>query len=152
MSRRGQLRGHRGYFGIALYHPKREVNVGSLMRTAALLGASFVAVVGKRFRPQGSDTLKSYRHIPYFEFESIDKLFKMVPFECQVVGIELTDQAQELKSFSHPKQAIYLLGAEDHGLPKEVLDRCHKVVKLQGEFSMNVAVAGSIVLYHREAL
>jgi tRNA(Leu) C34 or U34 (ribose-2'-O)-methylase TrmL len=47
--------------------------------------------------------------------------------------------------------ATYLLGAEDHGLPVDVIDRCHSLVVLDSiqPQSMNVATAGSIVIYDR---
>jgi tRNA G18 (ribose-2'-O)-methylase SpoU len=65
------------------------------------------------------------------------------------VGIELTDDAIMLDQFDHPKRAIYLLGAEHEGLPKEILDQCHYVIKLAGNSSLNVGVAGSIVMHDR---
>lgn len=33
-----------------------------------------------------------------------------------------------LPGFSHPQQAVYLLGAEDSGLPNAIVARCHAVV------------------------
>jgi tRNA G18 (ribose-2'-O)-methylase SpoU len=56
-----------------------------------------------------------------------------------------------LQDFVHPKSAVYILGAEDYGLPNEILERTDRSVSL--EFvqrpAYNVAVAGSIVMYHR---
>ncbi len=48
---------------------------------------------------------------------------------------------------------VYILGAEDAGLPKKVLQACHSVVSLPSEryASYNVAMAGSIVMYDRLA-
>ncbi|MFK5282415.1 TrmH family RNA methyltransferase, partial [Lacticaseibacillus paracasei] len=45
----------------------------------------------------------------------------------------------------------YLLGAEDHGLPDVVIQRCHRLVSLESVRtpSFNVAVAGSLVMYDR---
>ncbi len=42
-----------------------------------------------------------------------------------------------------------LLGAEDHGLSKIAIEKSQFLVKFKSEFSLNVAVAGSIVLYDR---
>ena len=49
--------------------------------------------------------------------------------------------------------AVYLLGAEDAGLPSCVLQECHSVVSLPSEryASYNVASAGAIVMYDRVA-
>ena len=48
-------------------------------------------------------------------------------------------------------KAIYILGSEDHGVPKSVLRSCREVVSLEAEEygSYNVAVAGSLVMYDR---
>ncbi|RZJ99745.1 MAG: TrmH family RNA methyltransferase, partial [Flavobacterium sp.] len=40
-------------------------------------------------------------------------------------------------------------GAEDHGLSSKVIARCHHLVKFKSQKSLNVAVAGSIVMYDR---
>ena len=74
-----------------------------------------------------------------------------IPYDCRIIGVEMTENAEFLNAFEHPKRAIYLLGAEDEGLPKEILERCHFTVKLPGNNSLNVAIAGSIVAHDRAA-
>jgi tRNA G18 (ribose-2'-O)-methylase SpoU len=54
-----------------------------------------------------------------------------------------------LEKFKHPERCIYLLGAEDHGIPPEIMDKCNGSVQLLGDYCMNVATAGSIVMYDR---
>lgn len=142
----------RGYYGLAIYMPKKATNWGSLVRTANLLGCSFVATIGARFPLQASDTRKSHKHIPVYEYETFEEFEKTMPINCKLVGVELDARAKELRHFTHPERAIYLMGAEDHGIPEHVLKKCSLVVRLQGEHSMNVACAGSIVLYHRVAM
>ncbi len=53
--------------------------------------------------------------------------------------------------FKHPERCVYLLGAEDIGLSKDAIDKCHKLVQLPGDYCMNVAVAGSIMMYDRHS-
>jgi tRNA G18 (ribose-2'-O)-methylase SpoU len=142
----------RGYFGLAIYHPKKEVNWGSLVRTAKILNCSFIAAIGARFPLQASDTRKSHRHLPVFEFQTFEEFQKFMPMDCKLVGVELDERATNLKNFVHPERAVYLMGAENTGLPQPIMDKCYQIVKLEGEHSMNVACAGSIVLYHRQAL
>jgi tRNA G18 (ribose-2'-O)-methylase SpoU len=125
--------------------------VGTLWRTAFILGAAHVFTVGARYSLQSSDTVKSHRHIPLIHYPNFNDFYEHLPYDAQLVGVELADGAQELEGFAHPQRAIYLLGAEDHGLPQETQDRCHHLIRLRGEYSLNVAVAGSIVLYHRGA-
>jgi tRNA G18 (ribose-2'-O)-methylase SpoU len=142
----------RGFFGLAMFQPKNKHNWGSLMRTASLLEVDFIASIGRRFHMQASDTQKSYRHLPVFEYESFKDFYKHMPYGCQLVGVELDEKAKDLKDFVHPQRAIYLMGAEDTGLSKEAIDSCQHLVRFKGEHSMNVSCAGSIVLYHRVGL
>lgn len=143
---------NRGYFGIAVYNPKTETNIGTLWRTANIFGAAFIATIGRRYRKQSSDTMKTPRTIPLFEYATFEDFQKNIPFDCELVGVELTPKSKELKDFSHLERAVYLLGAEDNGIPENILAKCHRVVRMAGESSMNVAVAGSIIIYHRQAL
>lgn len=139
----------RGYFGIGVYHAKREVNIGTLWRSAYQLGASFIFTIGRRYSAQSSDTTVAWRHIPLFDYESFDNFKSNIPYGCPVLAIEMG--GHRLKNFIHPERCIYLLGAEDNGLPEEVLSQCYATISLEGvrQLSYNVAVAGSIVMYDR---
>ena len=64
----------RGYFGIGVYHAKKDVNIGTLWRSAYIFGASFIFTIGRRFPKQASDTVKAFRHIPLFEYQTIEEL------------------------------------------------------------------------------
>lgn len=139
----------RGYFGIGCIGMKTSMNYGTLFRTAQILDADFIFLIGCRFKEQATDTMKSHRHIPTFVYKDFADFNSHRPHDCKLIGIELTESATELRDFKHPKQACYLLGAEDHGIPKEALNACQDVVKLPGDRSMNVSVAGSIVIYDR---
>jgi tRNA G18 (ribose-2'-O)-methylase SpoU len=56
-----------------------------------------------------------------------------------------------LPDFVHPERAVYILGAEDGGLPIEIAARCHGVVSIPAVrfASYNVAVAGTLIMYDR---
>ncbi len=127
------------------------MNVGTLWRSAHILGADFIFTVGRRYRHQSSDTTKAWKSIPLWHFNEIDELLSHSPKDARLVGVELDERATDLSAYSHPERAIYLLGAEDHGIPEKTLDRCHDLIQLPGDYSMNVATAGSIVLYDRIA-
>ncbi|MCT4665880.1 MAG: RNA methyltransferase [Flavobacteriales bacterium] len=148
---RTQAFGENGYFGIGIVTPKNEYNIGSLWRTAYLMGASFIFTIKKRYKKQSSDTTKSWTKIPLFHFEDIHDLKKHLPYQCQLIGVEMADNAHWLQDFEHPKRAIYLLGAEDTGLPKYIAQECHELIKIPSvlDRSLNVANAGSVILYDR---
>lgn len=149
MTRKAQAKDPRGYFAIGIYNPKKEVNIGTLWRTAYILGAAYVFTVGARYKLQSSDTVKTHRHIPLIHYTDFDDFYEHLPYDAQLVGVELAEKARELSTFTHPQRAIYLLGAEDHGLSEAIMDKCHHLIKLRGAYSLNVSVAGSIVMYHR---
>lgn len=72
-----------------------------------------------------------------------------LPKDTQLIGVELTEDACDIAEFNHPKRAVYLLGAEDTGLPEDILAQCHTIIRLPGKYSMNVSTAGSLVMYDR---
>lgn len=141
----------RGFYGVAVWHPKTSANVGSLWRTAQTYDAAFLATIGARYRHQASDTMKSTANVPLHHYRDMPDLIEHLPHGCRVVGIELDDSAVPLDEYEHPRTALYLLGAEDHGLAPEVLAQCHEVVAIPSPQprSINVAVAGSLIVMDR---
>ena len=138
-----------GFFGIGVENMKTDVNFGTLFRTAQIFNADFIFLIGRRFKKQPSDTMKSWKHMPLYEYYDFDDYNKHRPYDSLLIGVELDSRAIEIRHFSHPKQCAYLLGAEDHGLTKMALNKCNSIIKLPGDRSLNVSVAGSIVLYDR---
>jgi tRNA G18 (ribose-2'-O)-methylase SpoU len=143
--------GIKGYYAIGVFNPKTDHNIGTLWRSAYILGASYIFTVGKRYKKQTSDVTRTWARIPYFHYDTLEDLTNNIPYDCLLVGVELTEEAQFLHDYEHPKRAIYLLGSEDQGLPEPILQRCNAIVKLPGNSSLNVAVTGSIVCHDRAA-
>lgn len=141
----------RGFHAVGIYQPKREINIGGLWRSATLYNAAYIFTVGARYTPQSSDTPKTRLHIPLHHYRDIDDLIEHLPWSCPLVGVELDPRAEVLTDYQHPMRAAYLLGAEDHGLPPQVTDRCHGLLAIPTPrgFSHNVATAGSLVLHDR---
>jgi tRNA G18 (ribose-2'-O)-methylase SpoU len=142
--------GIRGYFGIGIESTKNELNIGTLYRSAFILGASFIFVIGNRYKKQASDTVKAWRNIPFYQYETFGDFYRSMPYDCRLIGVELDERARKIKDYVHPQRAVYLLGAEDNGISKEALAKCHEIVQLPGDYCMNVSVAGSIVMYDRQ--
>ena len=139
----------RGYFEIGVLHPKTATNLGTLWRSAYQLGAAGIFVIGARFSRQASDTLKTWRHVPLREYRDLDDFLSHRPYACPLIGIEMG--GKDLAAWHHPDRCTYLLGAEDHGLTPGAMAACQSVVSIPAErtSSFNVAVAGSIVMWHR---
>ena len=139
----------RGYYGIGIYHTKTEVNIGTLWRSAHNFGAAFIFTIGKRYKHQSSDTTKAWKTIPLYDYKSFDEFSLSIPYGCQMIAIEQSETSKSLVTFKHPERAIYLLGAEDHGLPKGILNKSHAIVHIDTPMCLNVSTAGSIVMYDR---
>ncbi|MFB6296240.1 MAG: TrmH family RNA methyltransferase [Halobacteriales archaeon] len=137
----------RGYVGIGVYDSKFETNVGTLVRTAHAMGGTFVFTVGRRYEGDPS-AVGQDRHIPVLNFASVEALRDAMPAAANLLAVELASGSRPLHTFVHPERAVYLLGAEDDGLPESVL-RDLPVLEVPSEWCLNVATAGSLVLYDR---
>lgn len=138
----------RGYYGIGIYHPETIENLGTLWRSAHNFGADFIFTIGDRYHKQRSDTTKAYKHIPLWQFDTFDDFKKNLPNGAEIIFIEQTLGARDLKDVCHPERAVYILGAEDEGVPTEMMIG-HQKVFIDTPMCLNVAVAGSIVMYDR---
>lgn len=138
-----------GYYAIGIMQHKRDFNIGTLWRSAYILGASYIFTIGKSYKKQTSDVLKTWSRIPLFHYDTFEEFKNAIPYDCRLIGIEIDERSTPLHEFEHPKRAIYLLGAEDNGLPPVALDACQHLLELPGNYSLNVAVTGSIVLNDR---
>lgn len=141
---------NRGYFEIGIYNGKTPANLGTLWRSAFQLGASGIFLIGHRFYKQASDTVKAWKHVPLREYYDFNHFLSCRPYDCILVGVEMG--GKPLAKFHHPERAIYLLGAEDNGIPQRIMDECNCVISLEAvrTESYNVAVAGSLIMYHRQ--
>ena len=140
----------KGYFGIGVQGATKAMNVGALFRTAHAFGAGFVFTVGTAHRAHETgraDTSATPDSVPTYHFADVAAL--RLPVGCRLVGIEIADDAIALPSFRHPRLAAYVLGAEREGLSAELQGLCDWVVRIPTAFSINLAVAGALVMYDR---
>jgi len=139
-----------GFFGIGIQNGKTPENLGVLWRSAQNMGASYIFTIGNRYAKQACDTHKAVGAMPYFHYESFNDFYSNLPKGAMLVGVELDEESEDLETFSHPRRCVYLLGAEDYGLSKLAKEKSHFLVKFKSILSLNVSVAGSIVMYDRQ--
>lgn len=140
----------RGYFGIGVEGISKPMNAGNLFRSAHAFGAQFVFAIAPDVNLRkiyASDTSQTAKHLPLYEYDSVAEL--RLPRGCQLVGVELLDEAIDLPSFTHPDRAAYVLGPERGSLSPELVERCDLTVKIPTKFCINVGVAGAILMYDR---
>jgi hypothetical protein len=140
-----------GFFGIGIYRGRRAESLSVLWRSAFQMGASFVFTIGARHGSvmESEDCQIAFRTIPMWRFDTWDDFVKSAPFAAPIVALEMG--GTPLENFSHPPCCIYLLGSEEDGLPKEVVQSTPHVVEIPTvrARSFSIAAAGSIVLYDR---
>jgi len=140
----------KGYFGIGVEGVSKAMNVGTLFRTAHAFGAAFVFTLRAQYnRREGglSDTSDTPRSVPTYHFADLESF--RLPTGCRLVGVEISDEAIELPSFRHPRQAAYVLGAEREGLSAELQALCDYTIRIPTRFSVNLGIAGALVMYDR---
>ncbi len=140
----------RGYFAVGVDGISKPMNLGNLMRIANAFGASFFFNVAPQLKlgdARNADTSDTQGTLPLYTYKSAEEF--RLPVGCRLVGIEITADAIELPRFRHPTRAAYVFGAERHSLSSAMLSRCEFVVRIPMKFSINVGMAGAIVLYDR---
>ncbi len=139
----------KGYFAIGIEGVSKPMNMGNLVRSAHAFGASFVFTVGAHYRVREarSDTSKTQKSVPWYDFDGPDDM--QLPKNCQIVGVELLDEAVELPSFTHPRCAAYVMGPERGALSPALRAKCDHIIRIPTKFCINVQIAGAIIMYDR---
>jgi 23S rRNA (guanosine2251-2'-O)-methyltransferase len=143
-------------FILLLDHLQDPQNLGTLLRTAEIVGMHGVIIPGRRAAEitpsvvNASSGAVEHLHIAVVTnlAQSIEKLQK---HGVWVVGVEDDEKAQYYDQADLNMPLAVVLGSEGSGMARLTRERCDFMVKLpmHGQIqSLNVAVAGSVVLYH----
>lgn len=137
-------------------------NVGSAFRLADAAGLAGLLLAGTTPQPPHPKIDKTarstVRSVPYTCGNSPEALLQNFKDEgAYILALEITDQSQSLlqyqlpnEVFSSGREVILVAGAEDHGVPPELLALCDDSVHLPmfgQNTSMNVAVALGSAVY-----
>lgn len=140
----------RGYFGIGVEGISKGMNLGAVLRTAHAFHASFAFTINAVVdvdKILHADTSIAINNMPVHAYRDLAEF--TLPLGCRLVGVEITDDAIDLPSFTHPPAAAYVLGAEQDSLSPALVERCDFVVKIPTRFCVNVSVAAALVMYDR---
>jgi tRNA G18 (ribose-2'-O)-methylase SpoU len=148
--RRRQYRRGLRPMAIAAWEISKEHNVGSLVRTAHAAAASEVLLVGERdWNVEAAKTAELYT--PVVQLAGRHALLEHVRRRgLELVAVELHPRSVSLFEAVYPLHPCFLLGAELGGVPPELIDAASLVVQIPQWGlvpSLNLAVAGSIVVY-----
>ncbi|HET8991666.1 MAG TPA: TrmH family RNA methyltransferase [Candidatus Saccharimonadales bacterium] len=155
---------------VLIAHNLRSAhNVGSLLRTAEGLGLKSVYLTGYTPYPIIKDdprlphirnkidmqihktALDAEKYLDVTFTENIESVINELRQDnYSIVGLELDNQAVDLKDYRRPNKLALLVGREVEGIEPEVLEQCDQIIQIpmrgQKE-SFNVVQAAAIALY-----
>jgi tRNA G18 (ribose-2'-O)-methylase SpoU len=135
---------------IAAWNITKEHNVGSLVRTAHAVAAEEVLLIGEReWNVEAARTAELYTTVTRLPDADAFRSH-LEKRRLNLVAVELDHRSVNLFDAEYPERPCFLLGAELGGIPEELLDRADLVVQIPQWGlvpSLNLAVAGSVVLY-----
>jgi tRNA(Leu) C34 or U34 (ribose-2'-O)-methylase TrmL len=134
----------KGYYGIALYKPNYQQNIGTIIRTSYNFYADFIAIIGAKYKKQHFDTYNTHNHIPIYEYQTLEDFMKNLPLGCLPIAIEV-DGGESLETFVHPLKCVYVFGPENSSVPQKIKKR----IKVETRGCLNLAICASIVMYDR---
>jgi tRNA(Leu) C34 or U34 (ribose-2'-O)-methylase TrmL len=94
------------------------------------------------------ERMKAYRDVQQIQF---DRPFEQFPRGVVPVALDLFPNSEDLITFEHPENAIYVFGPEDGGVDKVARSFCHRFVSIPTKACLNLSAAVNVVLYDRVA-
>ncbi|KAJ7980176.1 tRNA/rRNA methyltransferase [Quillaja saponaria] len=136
---------------VVVHNIAKRHNVGTLARSATAFGVSELILVGRRdFNCFGSHGSTSHLRFRHFHSLQDARLF-LKEKDCDICGVEITDDAKAVNQHPFKKSTAFLLGNEGTGLSAKECEICDFFVYIPqygcGTASLNVTVAASIVLH-----
>jgi tRNA (guanosine-2'-O-)-methyltransferase len=137
--------------------PLHGANLGTLLRTCDAVGAC-MAVPRFPWVPEALARGNTLRRPPCLHWtgDPLGWLERQRERGLHIVGVELAEEAVRLADLPAARRpTVMVLGHEQSGIPPEALDLLDEVVEIPmvgSGASLNVAVAGSLVLYRLAGL
>ena len=148
---------------LILYDIRSAYNVGAIFRTADGAGVSKIYLCGytpipseKKYKTKADKMIEktalgAEKSISWEKCKDLKKLLKKLEKEkIQIVALEKTDEAIDLKKYKTKFPLALILGNEVEGISNKILKKCDAVVSIPmrgKKESLNVSVAAGIAMY-----
>ena len=129
-------------------------NVGAILRSAAVFGASGVMMTRRHSPPLDGTLAKSasgaLEHVPIILVQNLARaLADLKALDFTVVGLD-GDATERLEEMTWPERAAIVLGAEGKGLRQLTRESCDRLCRLATDgpiASLNVSNAAAVALH-----
>jgi tRNA G18 (ribose-2'-O)-methylase SpoU len=137
---------------VAGFNLEKNLNISTMMRTAAVMGCSDFLIIGKnRWDARGAVGSQHYIHI-----EKIPEIPQGFLESMGMIPILIEQGGSPLQTFNFSeiiksgKKPCFIFGSESEGIPREILTRGYLTLSISQYGivrSLNVASATSMVIY-----
>jgi tRNA(Leu) C34 or U34 (ribose-2'-O)-methylase TrmL len=140
---------------IVLSDPRYPHNVGAAVRAASCFDAKQVWLTGRRVAEKVWDAKRIPREERMKGFSDVDLILEDRPFdyfgpEITPIGVELLPGSENLITFEHPENAVYVFGPEDGSVPQNIRGLCHRRLFIPTKHCTNLGAAVYLILYDRK--
>jgi len=141
---------------VVLVNPKHPANLGQAWRACSGFGVEQLWFTGDRMfracagltRLPREERMKGYKDVTVIHDDRfLDRFDSPVIPVC----VEVMHGAEDLTTFAHPKNALYIFGPEDGSVPKWLHYHCHRFLGIPTDHCLNLAAAVCTILYDRRA-
>lgn len=136
-------------YSVMLFNLLGDLNIGSSIRTAHLMGAKKVYLYGKsRFDRRSLVGANNYIDIEHIEGDPENPDLEHPVFRNYIVPIELTRNSKPFREYTFVPDPVFLFGNEGSGVPEIITDRYESFhIPQTGVMrSLNVSVSVGIIL------
>ena len=140
--------------GVVLCNPKFPHNIGGALRACACYGVPKLRWTGRRLdaaldklsRIPREERMKGHKHVHFGRNDkAVDEL------GGTPVCVEVNSSHQNILTFDHPRDAVYVFGPEDGSVPTGVRSVCHHFVFLPMLNCANLPTAVAATMAYRLA-
>lgn len=135
---------------IAIENLGHDFNIGTIVRSANAFLVKEVHIVGKkRWNRRGAMVTDRYQHVHHHE--NADEFIRWARSEnLPIIGMDNTEGAVALESFSFPEECVLVVGQEGTGLSDPMREGCDSLVEISqfgSTRSINVGAAAAIAMH-----
>lgn len=137
-------------FHVATENWVKDINLGSIVRTANAFSAAAVHIVGeKRWNRRGAMVTDRYQHV--IHHPSVEEFASWAAHDgIPIIGIDNIAGAIPIETTTLPKRCVLLFGQEGPGLSEQAQRACEYVVEISqfgSTRSINSSAAAAIVMH-----